>query len=248
MKLPPLIGHRGAAAKAPENTLASLRAAKAAGVDWVEFDAQLSGDGVPLLLHDDWLHRTTGDRRKIAQVPAAEATQLDAGGWFGPDFAGETVPRLDSAVALLAELGLGANVEIKPSPGLDRETARASLAVLREAWPESLPLPLISSFEIACLEEAQRLWPEAPRGFLVKALPADWEATVARLGCISVHLWHPGVKAQQVAKIKAAGYQTAAYTVNSVERATLLLQMGLDCLISDDPAALLAVVGKAQAA
>ncbi|MEO1192005.1 MAG: glycerophosphodiester phosphodiesterase [Pseudomonadota bacterium] len=245
MQLPRLMGHRGAAAVAPENTLAGLRAAKDQGVDWVEFDAQLSGDGVPLLLHDDRLHRTTGDRRKIAEVPAAEASRLDAGAWFGPAFAGEPIPLLEEAVALLAALDLQANVEIKPSPGLARETAQACMELLQQHWPKSRPLPLISSFEIAALEEAQRLWPEAPRGYLVKALPQDWQETAERLGCVSVHPWHPGLKPEQVQAIKQAGYQVAAYTVNAPARAAALLAMGVDCLISDDPAALLPVVQEA---
>lgn len=248
MKLPRLIGHRGAAAHAPENTLAALEAAAALGLGWVEFDAQLSADGVPFLMHDDRLQRTTGDRRKIAEVTAAELEGLDAGSWFGTAFSGEAVPRLEAAVARLAALGLSANVEIKPSPGLARETAVASVALLRRLWPAGRPLPLISSFKVEALEEAQRLWPEAPRGYLVEALPADWQATAARLGCLSLHLWHPQATAARVAAIKAAGYQVAAYTVNGAERGRLLLDWGVDCLITDDPPALGALAAAADAA
>lgn len=248
MKLPRLIGHRGAAAHAPENTLAGLRQAHALGVGWVEFNSQLSRDGVPLLLHDDTLQRTTGDSRRVAEVDAAEIQSLDAGRWFAEAFAGERVPRLEEAVALLGELGLKANIEIKPSPGLARETAVASVELLRRCWPAGLPLPLISCFEVVALEEAQRLWPEAPRGYLLHAMAPGWQDTAARLGCVSVHLWHPAVTAQRIQAIKAAGYQVAAYTVNVPERAASLLAMGLDCLITDDPKALAGVVGESAAA
>jgi len=238
MKLPRLIGHRGAAAHAPENTLAGLRRAAALGLSWVEVDAQLSADGIPFLFHDDRLQRTVGDRRKIAEVAAAELERLDAGSWFAPEFAGEAPPRLETALPLLFELGLKANVEIKPSPGLARETAVATVAVLRAHWPSEAPPPLLSSFKVEALEEAQRLWPEAPRGYLVESLPADWQATAERLECLSVHLWHPQASEVRLAAIKAAGFQVAAYTVNGLERAQQLRRWGLDCLITDDPVAL----------
>ncbi len=248
MRLPRLMGHRGAAAHAPENTLVSLRKAKDFGVDWVEFDVQLTGDGVPVLMHDDTLHRTTGDRRKIAQVPLDQVAGLDAGSWFAPAFAGEAVPRFEAAVELLSELGLGANIEIKPSPGLARETAIASVELAKAVWPASLPLPLFSSFEIESLEEALRIWPEAPRGYLVKVPPPDWLATARRLECISMHLWHPGLTQERLQEIKAAGFQTAAYTVNAAERASLLFSWGLDCAITDDPPALIASAEASTAA
>lgn len=238
MKMPRLMGHRGAAAHAPENTLASLSKAKALGLEWVEFDVQLTGDGLPVLMHDDTLHRTAGDRRKIAQVPLAEVVELDAGGWFDPVFAGERVPRFEAAIDLLEALQLSANIEIKPSPGLARETAIAAVELAKARWPKSLPLPLISSFDVPCLEEAMRIWPEAPRGYLAKMLPPDWSETAKRLACFSVHLWHPGVSAEKLAAVKQAGYLTAAYTVNSAERAETLFAMGLDCAITDDPPAL----------
>lgn len=238
MKLPRLMGHRGAAAHAPENTFASLRKAKDFGLGWVEFDVQLTSDGHPVLMHDDTLHRTTDDRRKIAQVPLAEVLELDAGRWFSPAFAGERVPSFEATIALLDEIGLAANIEIKPSPGLARETAIVSLELAKACWPSTLPLPLVSSFEVESLEEALRVWPEAPRGYLVKMPPADWLETARRLECISMHLWHPGITAERLAEIKAEGFQTAAYTVNSAERAAALYAMGLDCAITDDPPAL----------
>ncbi|MBC6405608.1 MAG: glycerophosphoryl diester phosphodiesterase [Rhodospirillales bacterium] len=243
MKLPELMGHRGAAAHAPENTLASLRKAKGFGLGWVEFDVQLSADDVPVLMHDDRLHRTTGDRRKIAEVPAEELLALDAGAWFGPEFAGETVPHFSSVLALLGALDLAANIEIKPSPGLARETAEAGLTLAKAEWPAALPLPLISSFEIEALEVAQALWHEAPRAYLMKQLPAEWQETADRLGCLSLHLWHPAITAKTVAAIKKADYQIAAYTVNGAERARALLDLGVDCLITDDPPALAPLFG-----
>src|ERR1700675_1784021 len=108
----PVIGHRGAAAHAPENTLAGLRRAKALGCGWVEFDVRLTGDGALVLCHDPLLDRTTSGSGPVSAKSLAAIRQCDAGSWFAPSFAGERVPTLDEALLLAAELDLGANVEI----------------------------------------------------------------------------------------------------------------------------------------
>ena len=238
LALPRVIGHRGAARHAPENTLAGLAAARRLGLDWVEFDVMLSGDGHPVLLHDDSLARTTGLERLLCDTPLAEVERLDAGAWFGPAFAGQRVPTLAATFAELARLGLGANIEIKPAPGQAAATARATVQAVKRAWPASLPTPLLSSFEIESLDVARDLAPELPRGYLVEELPADWQATAARLGCVSVHPWHEPLTLPQVRHLKAAGYLVAVYTVNEAARARELLDWGVDSLITDDPPAL----------
>src|SRR6185437_12837650 len=113
--LPSVIGHRGAASSAPENTLGGMRRAHALGIRWVEFDVRLSGDGHCILLHDDAVDRTTDGTGEAAALDFAALRRLDAGSWFSPDFAGERIPTLEETVALLGVLGLGANVEIKPA-------------------------------------------------------------------------------------------------------------------------------------
>ena len=149
--LPPVIGHRGAAAAAPENTLASLRKAKELGATWVEFDVKLTRDGHPVLFHDDRLDRTTSGQGEVALTTLAQLRKLDAGAWFAPAFEGERVPSFADALALCAELGLGINVELKPCPGREADTARVALETLLEHWPERRPAPLISSFARVCL-------------------------------------------------------------------------------------------------
>ena len=86
LAIPRLIGHRGAAAAAPENTLASLRKAKELGASWVEFDVKLTRDGHPVLIHDERLERTTSGRGEVALTTLVELQKLDAGGWFAPAF------------------------------------------------------------------------------------------------------------------------------------------------------------------
>jgi len=233
--LPPVMGHRGAAGLAPENTLAGLRRAAEAGLAWVEFDVMLTRDAVPVLFHDDGLKRITGQKGVTAETDYAELAALDAGAWFGPAFAGERVPRLSDALALLCDLGLRPNMEIKPTPGRDEETAAAALAVLETAWPAAAPRPLVSSFSRTALAVARDLAPDLPRGLIAVRLPRDWRRTAEALGCRTLHLAGRSLSARQAQRIKAAGYGLAAFTINDPAEARGLVARGVDCLISDYP-------------
>src|SRR5215471_16471459 len=112
---PRIIGHRGGGALAPENTLAGIRKAAESGIRGVEFDVMLSSDGIPVLMHDETLERTTNGRGSVSATSFAKLASLDAGAWFGPGYRNERVPSFESAGRLCAELGLWANVEIKPA-------------------------------------------------------------------------------------------------------------------------------------
>lgn len=233
--LPRVIGHRGAAATAPENTLPSIREAKRLGAGGVEFDAKLSADGVPLLFHDETLDRTTSGRGPVAATSAADIRKLDAGLWFGSEWRHTPVPRLEDALMLVVELDLEANVEIKPCPGREVETAQAVLGVIRRCWPRRRKPPLISSFATACLTTARLGMPDLPRGLLLWETPADWLAQARALGCASVHCADQYLTATWAAAIKAAGYELAVYTVNDPARARVLYGWGADSIISDRP-------------
>jgi len=235
LDLPRVIGHRGAVASAPENTLAGFRKAAELGVRWVEFDVRLTFDGSCVLLHDDTAERTTDGAGRIRDLALAELQRLDAGSWFDPAFAGERVPTLEEAIALLAELGLGANVELKPSPGQEEETARRALGILRERWPARLPTPLVSSFQEAALAAAREAMPEAPRGLLLGAVPRDWRQRAEDLDCATIHCDHNRLDRGTVRAIGEAGYPVLAYTVNDPARAATLFDWGVAAVFSDAP-------------
>lgn len=230
-----IIGHRGAAARAPENTLAGLRMAKALGADWVEFDVMLSGDGVPVLIHDETLQRTTTGRGRVARHTAAEITRLDAGAWFGPAFTGERVPTLTEAVSLLLELGLNANVEIKPSTGEAEATGEVVARALRQLWPKDGPRLLLSSFERKSLLAARRVAEEVPRGYLAVRLPTDWADTMQALACATLHLDHRRLSLARLGELAAAEVPVLLYTVNEERRARELLAAGAKAVITDAP-------------
>ncbi|MGE5269599.1 MAG: glycerophosphodiester phosphodiesterase family protein [Thiohalocapsa sp.] len=244
--LPAVIGHRGAAAWAPENTLAGLRKAAELGCRWVEFDVRLSADGVAVLCHDPRLDRTTDGVGRISELSLAAVRRCDAGRRFGPHFAGERVPRLEEALGLCAELGLGANIEIKAERGRDYATAAAvaaQVAAVVARLDRAAPPLLVSSFQPAAVEAARRLMPSVPRAILFRLVPRHWAEIARRFACLAVGVDHRRLRRSLAGRIRAAGYPLMAYTVNHPARARLLFEWGVTSVFSDVPDIILAAVG-----
>lgn len=223
---PRIVAHRGGGRLAPENTLGGLRRAAALGFKAVEFDVMLAADGVPVLIHDETTERTTGVKGRVTAMTAAQLANLDAGD-------GEGVPTFESAAILCRKLGLWANVEIKPAAGYETATGEAVARRARELWRGAALPPLLSSFSVLSLLAAQEAAPELPRGGLCKDIPESWEATLRRLGCVSLHASHQALTEKQVRAVRAAGYALACWTVNEPAIARRLLDWGVDCVITD---------------
>ncbi len=239
LKLPHIIAHRGASGSAPENTIAAFRAAAAAGATYVEFDSSLTSDGRPVVFHDDALDRTTDGTGLLAETSFEILKHLDAGSWFDSRFAGELVPTLEVALETLADLGLGFNMEIKPDPGREEETARTSLAIVADIWPKDAAVPLISSFSPVSVAVAKDSGAPWPRSFLFDRRPTDWRELGKSLDLFAFGANHAHLDERQVAEIKDAGYRLSAYTVNVPERASLLFNWGVDAIFTDHPAPML---------
>ena len=221
LQLPKVIGHRGAAAYAPENTLESFREARRRGATWVETDIMLTADGVPIVMHDDSLKRTTGIDRLVAETRRADLPS--------------EVPTFEEAIACWGELGLGCNVEIKPTEGREAETARAVVATLRRCWPSHLPQPLLSSFKDASLAAAREVAPEFLRAILIDELGDDWRRRTESVEALGVNTNGKKLAAGRAAEVGRAGYVLSAYTINDPARAQALVAMGVDCVITDAP-------------
>lgn len=228
LSLPPLIGHRGAAGLAPENTLASFALAADLGCAMVEFDVRLSADRVPLVFHDDTLDRCTDGSGPVAALTLAQLKRLDAGG-------GQQIPTLAEVLALCRDRHLAVNIEIKPDVGAEAETARLALEIAGASWPTDRPLPLVSSFSHQALAMAQRVAPHWPRGLLVERLPKDWRRLVDIYECNALNLDHSWLTAKRVTEIKSSGLAVLAYTVNRRSRAEMLWFRGVLAVFSDRP-------------
>lgn len=244
LSLPRVIGHRGAAEAAPENTLASFREAKRQGASWVEFDAKLSADDRAFLLHDDNIDRTSNAAGPARALSYDELRALDAGSWKNASFAGEKMPLLAEALSLFAQEDLQFNLELKPCPGRARDTAVTILDELKHLWPAAKPKPLISSFVLECLEIARDQAPDYPRGLLLEEHPANWLDLAQNLKVATVNIWDRDASAEWAAEIKSEGYGLLVYTVNDAARAKQLVGWGVDGVFTDAPGRILAALGQ----
>ena len=230
---PRWVAHRGAGKLAPENTLAAFRLGAAHGFRGFECDVKLSADGVPFLLHDAKLERTTSGRGMAAEQPWAALSQLDAGGWHSRAHAGEPLPTLRAIAAYVQRNGLRLNIEIKPNPGDEALTGWVVATLVAQLWADEAVPPLLSSFSPVALQAAQAAAPQLPRALLLDALPPDWQATARALGCVAIVTHHTLMDAKLLAQAHAAGWRALVYTVNEPSDAQRLLALGIDGLITD---------------
>ena len=230
---PRWIAHRGAGKLAPENTLAAFRVGAGYGWRMFECDAKLSSDGVLFLMHDTELARTTNGHGAGGDQPWGALARLDAGGWHSRSFAGEPLPTLEGVARWCLANGLHLNIEIKPTPGTERETGRAVAQLAARLWQGQAVPPLLTSFQPLALEGAREGAPELPRGLLLDQPDPDGLPCATRLGCVAMvcnhALWNP----ETVQAAHAAGLRCLSYTVNDEAAAERLWRLGTDGIITD---------------
>jgi glycerophosphoryl diester phosphodiesterase len=237
---PKIIAHRGGGTLAPENTLAAMRCGLEHGFHAVEFDVMLSRDGVPVVMHDPQFGRTVQGGGSVCETSARDLAAMDAGAWFGPQFAGEPVPTFEQVVDYCRKNRIWMNVEIKPAPGFEEETGRIVAesaqrlfaAELAARAPDSM-LPLLSSFSFEALLAAKSAAPGIPRGYLMSSIPVDWQDLLQALGAIALHTNHMNLSPELARAVKKEGYGLFCYTVNDPARAREILSWGVDAFCTD---------------
>jgi glycerophosphoryl diester phosphodiesterase len=227
------IAHRGAGKLAPENTLAAFRVGASHGYRAFECDVKLSADGVPFLLHDATLDRTTGERGIAGEHPWADLSKLDAGGWHSRAFAGEPVPSLHAIARYIQRNGYTLNIEIKPTPGQEHDTGRVVAREAARLWAAHATPPLLTSFQPDALAGAIETAPALPRGLLIDRLHEGYIDAARQLQCVAVVSQYALLDAEQFALLRAAGLRVLAYTVNDPAEAHRLCGLGIDGLITD---------------
>jgi glycerophosphoryl diester phosphodiesterase len=222
--------HRGASGIAPENTLAAFRLAQFCGADGIELDVRPAADKVPVVMHDETLDRTTNAHGMLQRYAARDLQRIDAGSWFGPEFAGEPVPQLDG-VLHWAGPDLLLNVEIKEF------SAGMAVIDLLERYPDRRVL--VSSFDHALLAALRARAPLLPIGFLSEA--RRWhEHLDAAIACRaeSLHPRQDRVTAEQVEDCHVRGIKVYPWVVDGRERLLSLAAMGVDGVFTNYPARL----------
>lgn len=230
---PRWIAHRGAGKLAPENTLAAFRLGASHGYRAFECDVKLSADGVPFLLHDATLQRTTPEEGVAGDRRWSELSRLDAGGWHSRAYAGEPLPTLEGIARYCIRNGFALNIEIKPTPGHNDETGRVVAEHAAELWGDVPVKPLLSSFQPDALAAARAARPELPRALLLDSLREGWLAEALALDCVAVVANHRVLDAEVIAQSHGRGLRVLSYTVNETEDAQRLLDASIDGLITD---------------
>jgi glycerophosphoryl diester phosphodiesterase len=253
---PLIIGHRGYCAIAPENTLPSFQRALTAGADLIECDYQHSKDGVPVVIHDHILDRTTDARKKwrrrrvkVSKTSAADIQTLDAGTWFDGKFTGTKVPLLTEAVDLICGNNRAALIERKSGD------ATTLVKLLRER--NVLSQVIVIAFDWRFLRQLHELEPKLILGALgpPTRLTNGRRPTRIRRG-LSVRLkdlsktgaklavWNHKVSKPAVQKARKRGLHVWVYTINDARQAQQLIHRGVAGIITNNVDAIAAKLRK----
>ncbi len=230
---PLVLGHRGASAEAPENTLAAFRRAREVGADGVELDVRRCATGEVVVIHDEDARRTAGAALRVADAPFAALRALDAGAWKGARFRGERIPLLAEALEELP--GAVVNVELK-GQGADLRLASAAAEVIRRAGAAGRVV--VSSFDARLLAAFRAAAPEVPRGFLFERRslwPIRAAAAVVRLGATAVHPQAGLVTPARARRWRRARLDVNVWTVDAPAEVRRLAALGVSALITNVP-------------
>jgi glycerophosphoryl diester phosphodiesterase len=221
IRYPRIIAHRCGGGLAMENSIAGLVAAKQCGCRAVEFDVMLTADGVPILMHDETLDRTTRCTGRVADLTFEQIRAGDP-----------RVPTLGEAIGECQRLGLWTNIELKPAAGHEEETGTVVCRWLARNWHGN---GVISSFSEKSALAGRHALPAAAFALLCDALPADWQARMDRLNAVAVHLDANQVDVGTAGQLGAAGVPWAAWTVNDQATAERLFGLGAAAIFTDRP-------------
>jgi glycerophosphoryl diester phosphodiesterase len=239
---PFIIAHRGASAAAPQNTLAAFRRALELGADGVELDVRLSADGIPVVIHNFEVDQVTDGKDKVADKALVELKELDAGGKFAPQFAGERIPTLAEVFEAL-EGKLLVNVELKDVSPKDVGLEAPVVEAVRKCGMKNKVL--FSSFNPFSLRRIRSLAPEIPSGLLyAHGLPIYLRR--AWFAPFTPHeVRHPDAEmtdARLVRWCHVRKLRVNVWTVDEPDKMRRLIALGVDGIITDVPDVLGALV------
>jgi len=256
--IPLLLGHRGASAVAPENTLAAFSRAILDGADGIEFDVRLSRDGVPVVIHDAGLWRTAGIDAQVGDLTSKQLQTIDVGSWFKrastgnrghslePSYAGETIPTLAQVFELFKSNNGYLYVEMKSDSGEGADLAAAVVKSVREA--ANATRVVVESFDLTAITEIKRIDSGIRTAALFEPRLSRPISTVRRLkmvdvaentGAEEIAIHYTLACASVVKKAQERGLETVVWTVDDPKWINRARGLGVKALISNDPALML---------
>jgi glycerophosphoryl diester phosphodiesterase len=233
-----VIAHRGASGNAPENTLAAFRKAVALGATFIETDLQLSRDAHFVAIHDETVNRTTNGQGAVHGMTLTELRRLDAGSWFGSEFAGERIPTLEEILEFSKKNDVVFYLEIKPGGSWGGE--HALIGSLRESG--EIPRVVVISFDATIVLNLRKIEPTLMTGLLYDGqieTPLDKAVAIgARQLLVRGDLVTPAL----LAEARKKDLQVVCWTVNHPAHMRMLAAAGVDGIMSDYPDRLAAAV------
>lgn len=231
-----IISHRGAASEAPENTLASVRAGIERQADFVEIDVRLTADGVPVLMHDTTVTRTTNGAGRVRALTYETIRKLDAGSWFSDEYRGEHVPTLDEFLELFAPVKSLAFIELKGKWKAD-EVNRVLTQLVEAGVAERV---VILSFNETTMRHVSDISPEIARVLLTKDLTTRTMQLINELQVdgIGAQLTLIESERERIRSLKEQGIGCFAYTLNDELSWEAAEVAGVDLIVTDNAAEL----------
>lgn len=247
LERPLVIGHRGFCAVAPENTLPSFKLALAAGADLVELDYYHSSDGVPVVIHDPDLDRTTDSvkrwgtkKTRVDSKSIEELRSLDAGSWRDAQFKGTKLPLLTESLGLIQSNGITL-IERKAGDPATCVKLLKERDLINEVIVQAFDWEYLRGFH--AIEPAQILGALGPPGTrdgkklsdAEKKLNEAWIEEARKSGARMV-VWNKMLDRSAVETAHRLGLKVLVYTINDSDTANSLLDLGIDGIITDNPA------------
>jgi len=235
-----VIAHRGASGNAPENTLAAFRKAVALGATFIETDLQLSRDARFVAIHDATVNRTTNGQGAVHDMTLADLRKLDAGSWFGSEFAGERIPTLEEILEFSKKNDVVFYLEIKPGAAWGGE--HALIGALRESG--EIPRAVVISFDAAIVLNLRKIEPTLMTGLLYDGQIENPLYKAVEIGARQLAIRGDLVTPALIAQARKKDLQVVCWTVNHPAHMRMLAAAGVDGIMSDYPDRLVAAVRK----
>ncbi|MCG3742682.1 glycerophosphoryl diester phosphodiesterase [Vibrio cincinnatiensis] len=229
---PIIVGHRGVAGSHPENTRVSVQAAIDLGLSWVEIDVQPTKDNILVVCHDHTINRCSNGKGRVDAYTLAELRQFDFGGWFQPQFSGESIMTLQELLELSAAHQLGLNIEVKVDKH-DVAQVASQLKVQLDRSPLSQEKLLLSSFSHDIIRELHQHCPGYRLGVLSERLSHKDKDVLHEVNAFSANLNYRWITQKHIDYLREHGYQIWCYTVNEPSAFAHLKQV--DAIFSDWP-------------
>ena len=223
-----ITAHRGASMQRPENTMAAFAEAAEQGADWIELDVHESADGMIFVMHDSNFLRTTGYDANVWELTWKEISELDAGHFFSPDYAGEKIPLLSEVLAFASENGLNLNIELKPT-GHEKNLVESVISLIQEyEYEENC---VVTSQSYAAVEKVREC-SDRIRTVYVSGLAYGAVNRMTAADAFSVQ--SVSISRSLVRNLHNRGIEVYAWTVDSRKNINRMIDYGVDNIITNN--------------